>query len=210
MKLFDSRQHGLMSEAELFIVEGDSAAEAVCAVRDPRTQAVLPLQGKPPNASKVSAGRVAASPFLAGLTQALGTAPGTALPFDELRYARVIILMDPDADGIHAGALLQIFLLRYMPALFDSGQVLIVHPPWAQISLPNGQLQLSFTAAEFRAQCQALESQTVSFERLRFRGLGNMTPAVLERSCVNASTRRAHVLSRADAQMAQKVFGSAD
>ena len=41
-KLADSAEHGPGSGAELFVVEGDSAAAAVARVRDPRLQAVLP------------------------------------------------------------------------------------------------------------------------------------------------------------------------
>jgi DNA gyrase subunit B len=39
-------------DSELFVVEGDSAARALSQVRSPRTQAVLPMQGKPMNETK--------------------------------------------------------------------------------------------------------------------------------------------------------------
>ena len=53
-KLEDSAVHGPGSGAELIIVEGDSAAAAVVRVREPRRQAVLPMQGKPLNAARAS------------------------------------------------------------------------------------------------------------------------------------------------------------
>ena len=46
--LIESQRHG--AGCELFLVEGESAAGAVAAVRDARTQAVLACQGKPLNA----------------------------------------------------------------------------------------------------------------------------------------------------------------
>jgi DNA gyrase/topoisomerase IV subunit B len=44
-------------------------------------------------------------------------------------------------------------------------------------------------------------------ERVRYRGLGTITPAVLERYCVNSSTRKERRLTVEDAAMAVKVFG---
>ena len=69
-KLIDSVQHG--AGCELILVEGDSAARSVANVRDERTQAVLPLQGKPLNAWRASPTRVAAYPWYVQLAIALG------------------------------------------------------------------------------------------------------------------------------------------
>jgi hypothetical protein len=104
------------------VVEGDSAALAVLQVRDQRLQAVLPMQGKPLNALRASDGKVAANPFLHALTDAIGAGRGAAFDREALRYERIVLLMDPDADGIHAGALLLLFFHRWMPALVERGQ----------------------------------------------------------------------------------------
>jgi DNA gyrase subunit B len=204
-KLFDSLQHAPAAPAEIFIVEGDSAAQAVCAVRDPQLQAVLPLQGKPMNALRASPGRLAVSPWLRSLTTALGSAPGTALPLGELRYSRVLLLADPDADGIHVSALLQIFFLNCMPRLLDAGQIEIVHAPWGEIRRPGAAPQLAFDAAEYQRQCRIAEEAGVA--RIRYRGLGSITPTILACTCVDPSTRQSRVLSLADAEQAGAVFG---
>ena len=78
VKLEDCQLTGPGSGAELFVTEGDSAALAVSRVRDPRFQAVLPMQGKPLNTLKAGAGKVAANPFFSALTGALGTGWGGA------------------------------------------------------------------------------------------------------------------------------------
>ena len=67
--LLDSQQHG--PEAELLLVEGESAAQSVAAVRQSLRQAVLPLQGKPLNAWRASERKVAESPLFGQLAQAL-------------------------------------------------------------------------------------------------------------------------------------------
>jgi DNA gyrase subunit B len=206
-RFFDSLRHAPAAPAELFIVEGDSAAQAVCAVRNPALQAVLPLQGKPMNALRASPGRLSSSPWLMTLTAVLGNAPGTALPLGELRYRRVLLLSDPDADGIHISALLQIFFYHCMRPLLEAGQIEIIHAPWGEIRRPGAAPLLSFHAAEFQQQSRELSSTDASrTQRIRYRGLGTITPTILEHVCVNPATRRSRVLSVADAELAVKVF----
>jgi DNA gyrase subunit B len=207
MRFYESQTHHPEGDAELFVVEGDSAAEAVHSVRNSRLQAVLALQGKPMNAMRATPAKLMGSPWLAALTDLLGTAPGTALPLGELRYRRVLLVMDPDADGIHAAALMQIFFYRCMPALLDAGQIAIVHAPWGEIRRPGHPSQLSFHAAEYQQQCRALVG-VAGVERIRHRGLGTITPQVLAQTCVDPATRRASTLSLADAAMAVAVFGA--
>ena len=203
---YDCAEHAPGAPAELIIVEGESAAEAVRAVRNPRLQAVVAMQGKPVNARRAPRSRVARSPWLSQIAALLGDAPGTALPLGDLRYERVVLLMDPDADGIHAGALLQIFFHDVMPTLLTQQRVWMVHAPWAEIRRPAEPPLLSFHAQAFRQQCQQLDAAGLPYERIRFRGLGTITPAVLERCCVNPATRQAHSLSMEEAALAVRVF----
>ena len=111
-KLDDAAVHGGGSGAELFVVEGDSAAASVSRVRDPRFQAVLPMQGKPLNAVKASRQKVVSHAFFGPLIAALGTGIDADFRLGGLRYDRVLLLMDPDADGIHCGVLMLLFLLE--------------------------------------------------------------------------------------------------
>ena len=90
MKLVDCREHG--ANAELFVVEGDSAARSVVALRNDREQAVLPLQGKPLNAWKASRAKVEASPLYRQLAGALGLSSPVAVSYTHLDvYKRQIL-----------------------------------------------------------------------------------------------------------------------
>ncbi len=103
VKLHDCQIHGIGSEAELFIVEGDSASKNVVRVRNRQFQAVLPMQGKPLNACKASKRVVGQNELYQQLVAALGAGWDETFDLSQLRYDRVILLFDPDADGIHCG-----------------------------------------------------------------------------------------------------------
>ena len=133
LKLDDCTHHGIGSGAELYVVEGDSAAGAVSRMRNAHFQAVLPMQGKPLNTVRATAQKVVANPWFAALTTALGTGLGDAFEIKALRYDRVILLMDPDADGIHCGALVTMFFYRWMRPLLDNGRVGMARAPLATL-----------------------------------------------------------------------------
>ena len=85
IKLADSQRHG--AGTELFIVEGDSAARSVTALRDASFQAVLPMQGKPMNAVRATQRRVAANSLFRALIEAIGARWGDG--FDQIGRAHV-------------------------------------------------------------------------------------------------------------------------
>lgn len=181
---------------ELFIVEGESAAGAVARVRDGEFQAVLALRGKPLNALRAPRGRVAGHAFFAALSTALGVplgGDGTASP---ARYERLLLLMDPDADGIHCGALVVAFFHRWMPFLLDRRCVEIVRPPWGEVVAADGTPALAWSDAELRGLATARPPAAAV---RRFRGLAALDAALLARTCVAPATRRAQPVMPADA-----------
>ncbi len=195
--------------AELYIVEGDSASSAVCRVRDERRQAVLPMQGKPLNAIRATPKKVAANPWLAALTDALGTGFGDTFDIGKMRYGRIVLLMDPDADGIHCGALLLMFFRRWMQPLLASGRIAIARAPLATIRLTGIQIHVR-SENEYRFHCERLRGAgKTAFETVRYRGLAGMDLAVLAATCVDPATRFLSPLGIADADAAIAVFGGA-
>lgn len=209
-RLEDCERHGPGSESELFVVEGNSAAMAVLHVRDPRTQAVLPMQGKPMNALRATDGRVAANPFLSALGDAIGTGRGAAFDLSALRYERIVLLMDPDADGIHAGALLLTFLHRFMPAIVERGQLERVHAPLGELRPePGGAPVYAYTESQFQALAAQLRTAGGPMvTALRYRGLAGLDAEVLAGQCVRRATRHGRVLAPDDARSAMEVFAS--
>lgn len=214
-KLEDCRAKGLGGGAELFIVEGDSAALSVMAARDARTQAVLPMQGKPLNALKATEAKVAASPLFKALVDALGAGWGTTLDLSQLRYDRVLLLLDPDADGIHIGALMLMYFQRWMPALLDAGHVWMVRPPLgevrhaATVAGAAEEVTFAYTQPQFLDLAQAARALPAGTATvLRYRGLGGLSGEALRRTCLAPATRLARVMAASDAAMASEVFGA--
>ena len=222
IKLEPSVINGNGSGAELFIVEGDSAASAVSAIRGAQFQAVLPMQGKPLNAIKASAKKVARSELYTLLSQTLGLGLAdagvqtAALPFTDLgtlRYDRILLLFDPDADGIHCGALMLMFFYRWMRPLLESGRIEIVRAPmfelrWQVAGEPCALPLQAYTEGQQRALHQQLLAQDVQDIKIyRYRGLGNIDPALLASTCVDPRSRKSTVAGLADARLAIEVFG---
>jgi DNA gyrase subunit B len=221
-KLVDCQDHGPGSGAELFLVEGDSAASSVVAVRDPRRQAVLPLQGKPLNAWTALEAKVAQHVLFQQLAQALGLAAPTAWlegQPEALRFERVVLLFDPDADGIHIGALMVLYFQRWLPRLIANGHLWLARAPMFEIEVPvsfrtegEAPFQYAYNPVHCRQLVERLKAQSKSTEvRVRaFRGLGGLAPELLRERCVSPATRMAHALGAADVQGVVEVFGGAD
>src|SRR5207244_711618 len=133
-KLADCKSTDL-EEAELFIVEGESAGGSARQGRDSKTQAVLPLRGKILNSEGLALGKVLSNAELNDLVSAVGTGAGEKFNLNGLRYGKIILLMDADADGHHITPLLLAFFFRHMTELIRKGHVYIAQPPLYRLAI---------------------------------------------------------------------------
>ena len=205
-KLQECRLHGLGSE--LFVVEGDSAASSVAQVRKPEFQALLPMQGKPLNPLKATTEKVRANEWYAALVQALGAGFGADVSPGQLRYERVLLLMDPDPDGLHCGFLMQMFFYRWMRPLVEAGRLHHVWAPMAEVVV-EGQSQPHHAYSEphlqsLRARLQA-EGKTVH-STVRHRGLASLGAPLLAATCVAPATRTSAMVTCEDVRKIIQTF----
>ncbi len=195
-RLDDCRRAGTDSGAELFVVEGESAAAAVIRVRDAEFQAVLPMQGKPLNATRAAREKVRAHPLFGPLIDALGTGIEPEYRAEALRYGRILLLMDPDADGIHCGVLLLMFFQRFMPELIAAGRIALVRPPWGEVTVA-GRVERGLSDSELTALAdRARDAGPVTVRR--YRGLAAIDAEVIRDTCVTPVTRRITRVTPAD------------
>ena len=210
MNLQDCKHHGPDIDNELIVVEGLSAAANVRRSRNSDTQAILALQGKPVNAAKATRARVESSVELLALESAIGCGTLENLDLAATRYTRIVLLFDPDADGIHCGALVQIYLHRYMPQLIDSGTVSVVRAPLIELTIPgHAEPVHAYSEQHYQKLLTHLAQQNIKgHTSQRYKGVASLSVELLREKCLEPATRNLQTLSQKDTAMAMQVFGA--
>jgi DNA gyrase subunit B len=158
-------------EAELFIVEGDSAGGSAVRARDPRTQAILPIRGKILNVERARIDKMLKNNEVQALIAAIGAGLGEDFDVSKSRYGKVIILADADVDGSHIRTLLLTFFFRQMRSLVDEGHVFCAQPPLFSTAVGKEKFYLKDEQARQRFLAER-PNHKGEFNRLK--GLGEM------------------------------------
>ncbi|ABQ29258.1 DNA topoisomerase IV subunit B [Acidiphilium cryptum] len=175
-------------DTEIFLVEGDSAGGSAKQARNRETQAVLPLRGKILNVASASTEKLRQNQELKDLIEALGCGVGDRFQIDALRYGRIIIMTDADVDGAHIASLLMTFFYRELPELIRGGHVYLAQPPLYRLT-QGGKSVYAMDDGERDRLVKTAFKANAKVEISRFKGLGEMPPAILKETTMDPKRR---------------------
>lgn len=172
--------------------EGDSAGSSIKGVKNSEFQAVMPIRGKILNCLKEKdIAKIYGNAEVAGIVKALGldVDPKThRLIFNEakLRYSKIIIATDADADGSDISSLLLTVFDFLCPELIEKGYIYRVYGALFKAIFNDNTYVLLQNDADLEAW---KKKNKKPYTLTRAKGLGELTAEETEEQLVNPMTR---------------------
>ena len=158
----------LGQDSTLLLVEGLSAASSIAMARDEKKFGILALRGKPINAFSNSEEKFYENEEIKLLLSAMNIVPGR-YNASKLRYGRIGICADADADGFSIGLLIMCALYKVAPQFIQEKRLCWLRSPLYIVK--NGAKEsFYFTDEEFNKV-----RTTVKGEVTRAKGLGALS-----------------------------------
>ncbi len=120
--------------AELLITEGKSASGTIKKLLNPYYQALYAARGVLTNVSGMSFQTIVKKQVPSELIKILGCGIGSQFDINNLRWNKIILAQDADADGGFIKSLVSLFIIILMPELIEDGRLYSAKPPLYSLS----------------------------------------------------------------------------
>lgn len=207
--LVDCKNHG--EDSELFIAEGQSALGSIVLARNPKNQAAIAIRGKILNCLKADITTIFENEIVLDLIKCLGCGIETdkknkdlgEFNINNLKFGKVIIATDSDADGENIQCLLLTMFYKLTPQLIHEGKIYIMKTPLYEVVLKDDSVVYYFTEQEKEEGIKKLKNiKHIN----RAKGLGELDTDIMDEFGVNPNTRHITKVSIDDVEEMVKSF----
>lgn len=201
-KLVDCKQY---TNSELFIIEGDSAGGTCANARNSKIHAILPLKGKVLNvASKKELAQILKNNEIRDIIRSLGCgykSNTSKVDISKLRYEKIILTADADADGKHINTLLMTIFMIMIPEVIETGHLYIADMPLFGLKTKNKFIPC-WDEKERDDNLKLYPNAQVT----RFKGLGEMNDDELYVCLFDKKHRRLHQVAPPNEEEKEKLI----
>ncbi len=207
-KLADCRSTEV-SRTELWLVEGDSALGTGKLARNSEYQAMLPLRGKILNVQKATPSEMLSNAECSSIIQVVGAGTGRTFDLDQMRYNKIVLMVDADVDGAHIRCLLITLFAKYMRPVIEAGRLYAAVPPLHRIEVAGGKEPIyTYSDKQLKHELKKIEARgaRVKGQIQRYKGLGEMDPDQLAETTMHPATRTLRRIRPGDAEAAERAL----
>lgn len=175
VKLSDANEKNDRTKCMLMLAEGDSAAKHVKSKGDKRYIGSYPLKGKPLNVKDIPVKKVMLNEELKNIMLIMGLEIGVPVEsVEQLRYGKIVMMVDADTDGSHICGLLLNFFNEFWPELFELGILYRFVTPIVTVKVTGAKGEMAFNRLSDYYQWIE-ENPETKYTSVYYKGLGTST-----------------------------------